>query len=105
MQIDNIGHLSAPAERPFSDGHRRQGKIDFVVKALREICDDFGLSNQEFLKSRRQDAMTARHRVCVIAIELLRPELGYMEIAELLGMRHTTLITCGSLWRKHEGAE
>ncbi len=105
MQIDNIGHLSAPAVRPFSDEYGRQSKIEFLMRCFQEICDDFGLSNQEFLKSRRHDAMTARHRVCVIALELLRPSLGYMEIAEILGMRHSTLITCASLWRKHEGAE
>mgnify|MGYP003632693451 FL=1 len=106
MQINNIGHLSAPAERPFSDGVRGQGALEYVARVAREICEDLDVTYEEFVSGRRgNNAMKARHRCCVIALEVLRPEFGILEISKFLGIRHTTLLSCNGTWRRYEGAE
>lgn len=106
MKTDNIGHLSAPAERPFSSGVRGQGALEYVSKVMREICEDLDVTFEEFTSGRRgNNAMKARHRCCIIALEVLRPEFGILEISNLLGIRHTTMLSCKEAWRRYEGAE
>ena len=106
MQIDNIGHLSAPAERPFSEGVRGQGALEYMTRVVREICEDLDVTHEEFRSGRRgNNIMKARHRCCVIALEVLRPEFCILEIAKFLGIRHSTMLSCNEAWRRYEGAE
>lgn len=106
MKIDNIGHLSAPAEQPFSTEVRGQGALEYVSRVMREICEDLDVTYEEFTSGRRgNNAMKARHRCCVIALEVLRPEFGILEIAKFLGIRHSTMLSCKDTWRRYEGAE
>lgn len=103
--MNNIGHIPAPAGRPFSNGLRGQSAVDFVKRAKQEICHELGVSDKQFLKDRGRAAMTARHRACVIAMEILSPSLGLNLAAEALGLRHSTMVTCCNIWKKYEGAE
>ena len=105
MEINNIGHLQPPADRPYSEGWGKQRRADYVTRMISELCHDLYLSIEEFYKSRSKEATQARQRVSVAAYELLRPECGVLEIAELVGLPHSTMWYAVGKWHEGEGAE
>lgn len=105
MEVNNIGHLSAPADRPFSEGWGRERKAEYVRRMVAELCHEFGLSDRDFRKAKRQAAITVRQRVSRASYDLLRPEWSILEIADLVGLPYTTMFAAAKGWCNAEGAE
>jgi hypothetical protein len=105
MEVNNIGHLSYPADRPCSEGWGREKKADLIRRIVAELCHEFELDEWGFKKSRSKQAMIVRQRVSAICYELLRPEWSVLEIAKLVGLPHSTMWHANICYRKNEGAE
>ena len=74
-----------------------------VREVFLEVLKELDVNESDFFNIRTQPARIARHRMAVIARELLCDFMSDVEIAEFIGIPRSTYITGMKLWVEENG--